>query len=141
MSPGERFVHRLAFLPEKLVRTGEPHLFARLHVGHHHVALESPRTNAHECEPIAMLRIHVRLDLEDEAGKLRIIGRDDAFAGMVRRGGAERARKASSSSCTPKLFNALPKKTGVSSAGEDFIGSSTPCRPCSSISSSSSTRA
>src|SRR5262245_32514562 len=43
---------------------------------HRHVARETPRADAHEADAVAMARIHVRLDLEDEAGEIRALGRN-----------------------------------------------------------------
>ena len=43
---------------------------------HGHVALELAGANAHEGDAVAMLRIHVRLDLEDEPGERGVLGGD-----------------------------------------------------------------
>ncbi len=81
---GIGFVDGLAFLREKLVRAGKAHLFARAGVRDRHVALEFPGADAHERDAVAMPRIHVRLDLENEAGESGQRRLDRAFAGTVR---------------------------------------------------------
>ncbi len=67
----EGLVDGLAILAEHPSRVGEPHLAARRHVHDLHVALEAPRDDPHEGDAVAVLGIHVRLDLEDEAGEGR----------------------------------------------------------------------
>jgi hypothetical protein len=58
--------HGLSLLREKLLRAGEPDRFARARIRNRFSRLESPRTDTREGDPVAMLRIHVRLDLEHE---------------------------------------------------------------------------
>ena len=79
-----------------------------------HVLRQPARADADEGHAIAMPRVHVRLDLEHEAGEVRI--------GRLRRGPVSLSRGAglgaSDSSArrngsTPKSFSALPKNTGV----------------------------
>ncbi len=43
---------------------------------HGHVAVELAGADADERDAVAMLRVHVRLDLEDETAKRRIFRRD-----------------------------------------------------------------
>jgi hypothetical protein len=75
--------------------------------------VKRPRADADEGDAIAMARIHVRLDLEDEAGEALVgrltmpvsLGRGcgcGASSTSVRRNGSR-----------PKLVIALPKNTGV----------------------------
>ena len=73
---GERFVHRFALVAENLVRAGEAHFLPGARVMHGHVALELAGTNADERDAVAMLRVHVRLNLEDETGERGVFGRD-----------------------------------------------------------------
>ena len=51
---------------------------------HLHAALEAARADAHERDAVAVLRIHVRLDLEHEAGERRLGRLDDARASPSR---------------------------------------------------------
>src|SRR5688572_10385676 len=53
----------------ELLRRGESHRFFCANVIHLHACLELARANAHERDTVAVLRIHVRLDLENEAGE------------------------------------------------------------------------
>ncbi len=77
---------------------------------HLHAALEMARAQAHEGDAVAVLGIHVGLDLEDEAGDL-VLRRLD----LARRWSAAAAAAAPisgrprSNSPTPKLFTAEPK--------------------------------
>ena len=66
---GERLVHSLAVTAEKFVRAGEPNFFPRARVRDAHVALELAGADTDEGEPVAVLRVHVRLNLEDKAGE------------------------------------------------------------------------
>ena len=73
--PRPRFIHRLAFLAEKFVRTRQPHLLFRTRMMHRHVPLKFPRTNPHKRDAIPMPRIHVRLNFENEPRKIRVLRR------------------------------------------------------------------
>ena len=79
----ERFVHRLAFVAEDLVGAGQAHLLPGAGVMHGHVALELAGANTDEGDAVAVLRVHVRLDLEDETGERRVFGRDKRRRGSV----------------------------------------------------------
>jgi len=72
--------------------------------------LKRARYHAHERDAVAVLRVHVGLHLEHEAGDLGKVGLDrPAVAGLrAARGGAWRAM-ASISSETPKFLSAEPK--------------------------------
>src|SRR5262249_29601724 len=65
---------RLALATEEPVRAGGSDRLAEAAVGHDHVLREPTRTDADECHTIAMTRVHVRLNLEDESGE-PLIGR------------------------------------------------------------------
>jgi hypothetical protein len=56
-----------AVAAEKTIRARSPQLLAHAAVGQHHVLFEAARAHTHERDAIAMARIHVRLNLEDEA--------------------------------------------------------------------------
>ena len=83
-------------------------------VEHHHVLRETAGADADEGDAVAVPRIHVRLDLEDEPREA-LVGRADdpgvAQARLRRRAPAPRARCRNGS--RPKLVSALPKNTGV----------------------------
>src|SRR5580765_2641941 len=54
------------------MRSCHPNLPVKSRMIDHHVLLESARYNAQERHPIAMLRVHIRLNLEHKAGELII---------------------------------------------------------------------
>ena len=56
------------------------HLLVQAHVRDAHAALVAPRAQAQEGDAIAMAGIHVGLDLENEAGQLRLGGLHRALA-------------------------------------------------------------
>ena len=56
-----------------------PQLLARADDLQPHAALEVTRGDAHERDPVAVRRVHVGLDLEDDAAELRLVGRDRAL--------------------------------------------------------------
>ena len=69
----------------------EPDLLAGADVVHLHVAREAARADAHERDAVAVRRVHVRLDLEDEAGELGVAraGPGRSSLGARRGGGRE----------------------------------------------------
>ena len=83
------FFDRLALLREEPVRAGvtrDP--LAEPRVADGHVLLEAPGADAQEGHAVAVLRVHVRLDLEDEAGEgLGSSARVDAGRSSVARPG------------------------------------------------------
>ena len=83
---GAGFVDSFALIGKKLVRTGEPDFLAGAGMDDGHIALESAGADAHEGDAVAMPRIHVRLDFENETGKSGIFGRNGAVANAVRPG-------------------------------------------------------
>src|SRR5690606_35726319 len=60
----------------ELLRRGEAHITVGAGIAHLHAGLEAARHDAHERDAVAMLRVHVRLDLEHEARELRLLGLD-----------------------------------------------------------------
>ena len=48
-----------------------------------HTFLVDTGTDAHECNPIPVARIHVRLYLEDKAGEFLLVGRDNTALGLA----------------------------------------------------------
>ena len=83
--PGLR--HDLAIARHEGERVGELVFLAAAHVEGLHAGLETARADAHEGDAVAVLRIHVGLDLEHEAGELVLVRVDLA------RGGGARARR------------------------------------------------
>ena len=76
----ETFVGLTAFVGEKRDRIAELDPSFVAHMQDFHAALESPRHNAQERHAVAVILVHVRLNLEDEAGELGIRGQAFAFA-------------------------------------------------------------
>ncbi len=75
-----------------------------------HVAAEFARSQAQERHPVAMVGVHIGLDLEDKAGDFLVAGLDvAAHRGLRARAGGAYSASASSSSATPKFFSAEPK--------------------------------
>ena len=66
-----RLIYSFTLLTEKFVRGRKTHRFPGAGVRHHHIAFELARADSHERDTIAMLRIHVRLDLENESREFR----------------------------------------------------------------------
>jgi hypothetical protein len=64
-------------------RVGDAHLLVEAHVVHAHAAVVLARAQAHERDAVTMLGIHVRLDLEHEAGEFALGGLDLALHGFV----------------------------------------------------------
>ena len=90
---GPGLVDGLAFLAEELVGGGEADGFAGALVGDDHVALELAGAHAEEGDAVAVLRVHVGLDLEDEAGEF-VVGDGISRFGVSARGrtgGGDRA--------------------------------------------------
>ena len=69
---GVCLIHGFALLGEELVRAGKAHALAGARVRDAHVASEFPRADAEEGDAVAVARIHVCLNLEDEAGERTI---------------------------------------------------------------------
>ena len=81
------FVHGLAVAAEKFVRGGKADLFSGALVSDNHVALEFAGADAEEGDAVAVLGVHVGLDLKDEAGELRVVDGDGAGGGGLGRAG------------------------------------------------------
>ena len=74
-------IGNLAFFGEEEDRRGNGDLLAGTHMFQLHAALERARAQAHEGNPVAVLRVHVGLHLEDKAGDLVFFRHDGAPAG------------------------------------------------------------
>src|SRR5439155_24448957 len=73
---GIGLVQCFAFVAEKFMRTGKTHLLRGARVVHRHVALEFAGANADEGDAVAMFRVHVRLNFENETGKCGMLRRN-----------------------------------------------------------------
>src|SRR4249920_2202561 len=81
---GIRDADGFALAAEKAIRAGRANRLAHPAVLDRHVFREPSRAHAHERDTIAMPRIHVRLDLEYEAGEPFLGRRDGAFMARTR---------------------------------------------------------
>src|SRR6266508_2803579 len=75
---GVRDADRFAVAPEKAICPTGAYRTADAAVEHDHVLREPAGADAHECHAVAMPRIHVRLNLEHEAGEPLVGRRHDA---------------------------------------------------------------
>ena len=112
---GEGLLRQLALAGDEEHGIVDRDLLAAAHLRQLHAAPEAAGAEAQEGDPVAVVRVHVRLDLEDEAGDL--VGSAGSMAwGLAGCGRGERREFAparSSSALTPKVRSALPKRTGV----------------------------
>ena len=74
---------------QELLRARESQRLAGPHVRDRQSRLEPPRADAHEGNPVAMLGVHVRLDLEHEAREVGVRRVDQAVRRLAR-GGSRR---------------------------------------------------
>ena len=112
MSPGPGFVGRAAVARHEGDGVIDRQRLAAVALLDLHAALELARADAQEGDPVAVLGVHVGLDLEHETGEFRLVRltlRDTAGRAI---GAGDRSTTASSRLCTPKLLTAEPKKTG-----------------------------
>ena len=65
---GERLVERFALLRKEEDRRRDVHRLLLAHIEQLHAALEFARAQPHERDPVAVVRVHVGLHLEDKAG-------------------------------------------------------------------------
>ena len=86
-----------------------------------HRRLIAARANAEKRDAVAMARIHVGLDLEDESAERFSVGATTLLLPSRGCGGGAHSTSACSISCTPKLLMAEPKKTGDLLSREERI--------------------
>ena len=84
---GEGLVEQFAALAQERDHGIGPQLLAAARHLQPHAALEVAAGHAHEGDAVAVRRVHVGLDLEDDAGELRLVG-------LRRRAGSRRASPA-----------------------------------------------
>ena len=77
--------------------------------------VNTPEADAHEGQTVAVRRVHVGLNLEDETGEIRVVRRHRPHVASCEAGGVEYSRKRVRNGSTPKLVMAEPKNIGVSS--------------------------
>ncbi len=91
---GERLVGGDARAGEEELRRRQAHLLAGAHQLGLHAALQRARAHTHEGDAVAVVGVHVGLDLEDEGGHVRLGRLDLAGVGLLgarrRAEGAER---------------------------------------------------
>src|SRR5690606_24620428 len=80
---GPRLLHGHTLLGQELLRLREPYVLSAARVAHDHTRLEPARTDADERDAVPVLRVHVRLDLEHEAGERCVVRPDDAVPGLA----------------------------------------------------------
>jgi hypothetical protein len=111
-------------LPKSFWALAEADAFAGLGVDHEHVAFELAGDDADEGDAVAVRGSMFAWILKTKPLKRGWSGWMIAIAGAGALAGCECSRKPSSRSCTPKLFMALPKKTGVVVPAESTAGAS-----------------
>ena len=79
-----RRIGNLAVLREKQDRRVDCNRLAKAGRGQFHAALKRARDLPHKGNPVAVVRVHIGLNLEDEAGHLAIVRRDLAAVGGLR---------------------------------------------------------
>ena len=80
-------LHRFTLIRHELLGLLERHDLVSAGMPHFHALFKGTGNNPHKGEPIPVSRVHVRLDLEDETGKIRFFRPDDsgvAFPGQRR---------------------------------------------------------
>src|SRR5581483_3701432 len=106
---GPRLFGEVALAGEEEHRALHRHDAAGAHVLQLHAAAEAARAQPDQGDAVAVLRVDIGLDLEDEGADAARRGIDRSRpAGCGRGGGAASATPANSSR-TPKLLSALPK--------------------------------
>ena len=86
-------VDDLALGGHELLRLRQAHFLAALHMIIFCVALELAGADAHEGQPVAVGLVHVRLNFEDERGKVRAERVDHAAVRFARQGARRHAQK------------------------------------------------
>ena len=74
-----------AILRKQALAVRKTNLFPRARVGNVHVAFESTRNNSNVSRAVAVLRVHVRLDLEHESREVFFVRIHQALLSLTRR--------------------------------------------------------
>ncbi len=91
---------------------GELEVFAQTDVQVVGVTPEHAGTHFHESDTVAVVGVHVGVDLEDKTGEFFLVRLHETFVRLAGSGLGAISMKQSSISRIPKLFNADPKNTG-----------------------------
>ncbi len=78
---GVGFFQLLAFRREERQRVADPYVLAQAHMAHFHALVVTARADTHEGDAVAVLGIHVRLDLEHETAEFLFRRLDGALVG------------------------------------------------------------
>ena len=84
---GPRLGHDVALLGHHLLRLTETRLPLPLDVPHLHVRVVVARDDAHKRDPVAVVLVHICLNLEDERGEIVLLRIDQALVGHSRKRG------------------------------------------------------
>ena len=63
---GKRLIHHMSVACHHLLRLGKTHFFITLYMINFHTGIKPSGTNSHECDPVSVCLVHIRLDLEDK---------------------------------------------------------------------------
>src|SRR5690606_37513863 len=110
---------RFAILPEEAMGTREPQALARSGEGDRHFAAELTRADADEGDAVAMARVHVGLDLEDEAGEFLPIRRDDPGGRFARLRLVRIVQKGIEQQLQPEIVDRAAEEEGREFTGEN----------------------
>jgi hypothetical protein len=119
--PRPRLLHRRALPRQELLRRREAHHLPRAHVLHLHPRLELPGAHAHEGHAIAMLRVHVRLDLEHEPGERLVGGCHRPDGGLARRGRRRELQELAEERLHAEVRERAPEEHGSEPLGQHFF--------------------
>lgn len=115
------FFDGLSFRGKELLRLGQAEHLAALAVKDACALFENAGADAHECDSVVMLGIHIRLDFENESGEGWIFREIEPSSVFLGSGGGASCRYFSRNGCTPKFVMAEPKNIGVSSPFFTFL--------------------
>ena len=115
------FVHRLAFLAEQSVRTCEPHLLAGARMKHGHVPFKFAGADSDVRDAVAVLRIHVRLNLENEPGKIPGARFDHFFARSPSLGRRRVLEESLQDQFDTKIVHRAAEKNRRRAAGQNLL--------------------
>ena len=76
---GISFIHHRFFIGHKRSRVGKLHLPRLAHMQVVDIALETPRTDAQEGNPVAVFGIHIGVDFEHKPTEFLLVGQHEAL--------------------------------------------------------------
>ena len=100
---GPGLFHRFSLLPKELLRRRETEPLTRACVRDLKSRLEAPRADPGKRDPIPVLRVHIRLNLEDKSRKRGIGGINGTFPHRTRRWGGGIDQEAPKKRLNPKI--------------------------------------